>query len=177
MLGIVSVAAVRGDVVQRSRDGLGWVRETLFPRYEPAIPTWFRASTSLPGHPARLAFDKNRTSFWAEGAPGDGRKQKLVAHFDRVVDVARVGFYVGDQSKPQNFVNSPVPHRLRLRFFDRDQHVVRSKTVFLAQKPDFQRVSVEAEDVTRVGITIVTVFHSPKGHAAAIAEIEFFEKR
>jgi hypothetical protein len=175
-LGIVSVAAIRGDVVGHSRDGIDWIRRTLFPRYEPAIPTRFKASKSLPGHPARLAFDKNRTSFWAEGAAGDGRGQKIVARFDRVVDIARVGFLVGDQSKPQNFVNSPVPHRLRLRFFDRNGKIVGRKVLFLAQKPDFQRFTVEAKDVTRVGVTIVSVYHSPKGHAAAIAEIEFFEK-
>jgi hypothetical protein len=176
MLGIVSFAAIRGDVVGRSGDGFDRIRTTLFPRYEPAIPIRFKATESLPGHPARLAFDKNRTSFWAEGAPGDGRGQKIVARFDRVVDIARVGFYVGDQSKPQDFVNSPVPHRLRLRFFNRSGEVVGREVLFLAQKPDFQRFSVEAKDVTRAGITIVSVFHSSKGHAAAIAEIEFFEK-
>jgi hypothetical protein len=124
-----------------------------------------------------LAFDKNRSSFWAEGATGDGRGQKLVARFDRVVDIVRVGFTLGDQSKPQNFVEQPVPHRLRVRFFDRTGRRVAGKTLFLAQKPDFQRYSLEAKGVTRAVITIISVFHSPKGHAAAITEVEFFEKK
>jgi ribosomal protein L40E len=176
ILGIVSIGVWRGELIQRARDGLHQARVTLFPHYQPVLPDRSRATSSLRGHRAGAAFDDVKTTFWAEGAPGDGRGQKLVARFDRVVDVSRVGIYLGDQSKPQNFAKQPVPHRLRLSFFDRHGRRITSKVLFLADTPDFQRFSVDAPKTTRTVATILSGFHSAHGHSAAITEITFFEK-
>jgi ribosomal protein L40E len=176
VLGLASFGAWRGDLVDKVGDAYGWVRMTLFPRYEAVIPNDFRSSSRIPGHGPKQAFDKVRTTFWAEGAPGNGRGEGLEARFHRLVDIARVGFWVGDQAKPQNFVNRPTPRRVRLRFFDPEGQRVARKVVVLAQTPDFQRFSVEANGVTRVELTILTVYRSQKGHEAAISEVEFFRK-
>jgi len=176
LLGIVSIGAWRGDVRGRVGDAYGSAKKTLFPRYDPVVPTRVRATSRLRGHRGAAAFDKNLSTFWAEGAPGDGRREKLIARFDRVVHLARVGFILGDQTKPQNFVKRPVPHRIRLAYFDRHGHRLGAKVLYLAHRPEFQRFSVDVKNVTKVVMTIQSVFHSRVGHAAAITEVEFFEK-
>jgi ribosomal protein L40E len=175
-LGVVSIAAWRGDVVDRVGDAAHDLISAIFPHYEPAIPNDVSATSHLRNHRAAAAFDKNTSSYWAESAPGDGKGQKLVARYHRLVDLGRVGFTLGDQSAPQNFVKEPVPRDVRLVFFDRYGRRVGKKVLHLAQEPDFQRFSIEADNVTKVVLTILSVFHSRIGHDASIAEVEFFEK-
>jgi ribosomal protein L40E len=177
LLGLVSVGALRARTYDHAANAYRDARLWLFPRYEPAIPTTFNATSSLRRHGPARAFDKNRSSFWAEGAPGDGRGQKLVAHFDHEVSLARVGFTLGDQSKPQNFVKQPVPRVVRVRLFDPLGNRIATKFLSLEQTPDFQRFSLEGNGVTKVVVTILRVYHSPTGHAAAISEVELFEKK
>jgi ribosomal protein L40E len=168
----------RSGVGDRARDAISSVRIALFPRYEPAIPTAMRATSHVRGHTARGAFDKNRRTFWAEGAPGDGANQKLIVRFGREVDLGRVGVTLGDQRAPQHFTDRPVPHTLRFRLFDRHGRRATSTVVVLAQKPDFQRFKLEGDNVTRAVVTIMSSYHAQKAnHSAAIAEVEFFEKR
>jgi hypothetical protein len=177
VLGLVSVGAWRGDAVGHAKDGYNWARIRVFPHYEPVVPTRFRSTSHVKGHPAKRAFDQIKTTFWAEGAPNDGRGQKLGARFGREVDIARVGILAGDQAKPQDFVNQPVPRKIRIRFFNHNGRLIVGKRFFLAQKPDFQRFSINAKHATRAVLTIMSVYHSQKGHAASITEVEYFEKK
>jgi ribosomal protein L40E len=176
LLGVVSIGAWRGDLAGHARDAYDSGKGRLFPRYEPVIPTEVAASSSVPGHGAAAAFDKNLSTFWAEGVPGDGRRQKLTARFHRIVHLARVGLTLGDQTKPQNFVKEPVPRSVRLVFFDRYGRRLGAKALYLAHEPEFQRFSIDAKNVTRVDMRILSVFHSRTGHDAAVTEVEFFEK-
>jgi ribosomal protein L40E len=176
VLGIVSIAAWRGDVAGRVRDAIHGLRVAILPRYESTIPIDVSASTHLRGHRAAAAFDKNLSSYWAESAPGDGKGQKLTARYHELVDLGRVGFTLGDQSKPQNFVKEPVPRDVRLVFYDRYGRRVGKTVVHLAHERRFQRFSIDATNVTKVVLTILSVFHVRDGHDAAIAEVEFFEK-
>lgn len=176
LVGIVSIGVWRGKAVERAGDANRWFHITFFPHYESVLPVSTRATSSLRRHGAAQAFDDVKTTFWAEGAPGDGVGQKLVARFDRLVDVSRVGIFVGDQAKPQNFSKQPVPHRLRLNFFDRRGRRIASKVLFIAQTPDFQRFSIDAPNTTKVVATILGIFHVRRGHSAAITEITLFEK-
>jgi ribosomal protein L40E len=176
LLGIVSIGAWRGDLAGRMGHAFGSAKGTLFPRYASVIPTDVGATSHRPGHEAAAAFDKNLSTFWAENAPGDGRRQKLTARFHRIVHLARVGFTLGDQTKPQNFVSQPVPRNVRLTYFDRYGRRLGAKVVHLAHEPKFQRFSIDAKNVTRVDVVILSVFHSRSGHAAAVTEVEFFEK-
>jgi ribosomal protein L40E len=176
-IGVGGVLAWRAGLGDATRDAYGSVRIRLFPRYEPAVPVRWRASSHVGSHTARKAFDKNLTTFWAEGGPGNGKNQKLVAHFDRPVDLARVGITLGDQRKPERFLDRPVPHRLRIRYFGPNGRFIAGKVLFLAQKPDFQRFSLDGNNVTRVVATILVSYPGQsKNHDAAIAEIEYFEK-
>jgi ribosomal protein L40E len=177
LVGIVSVAAVRGDAVNRAREEAHDLRVILFPHYEPVVPASATATSHLPGHGPLNAFDGNLATSWAEGVPGDGRGQKLVAHFGREVDIARVGITLGDSNKPTQFANLLVPHRLRLRLFDRRGTLVAGKVLFLNQKPDFQRFSIDASNATRAVITILQDFPSRGRHATSITEVEYFDKQ
>jgi hypothetical protein len=176
VLGLVSFGAWRGDVVDRAKDAVRGLRVAVFPHYEPVVPTTFRSTSHVKGHPAKKAFDQIKTTFWAEGAPNDGGGQKLVARFGREANIARVGILAGDQAKPQAFVNQPVPRKIRIRFFNRNGRLIAGKRFFLAQKPDFQRFSINAKHATRAVLTILSVYHSQKGHAASLTEVEYFEK-
>jgi hypothetical protein len=176
VLGLVSFGAWRGDAVGHGKDGYNWIRMQVFPHYEPVVPTAFRSTSHVKGHPAKKAFDEIKTTFWAEGAPNDGRGQKLVARFGREANIARVGILAGDQAKPQAFVNQPVPRQIRIRFFNRNGRLIVGKRFRLADKPDFQRFSIGAKHATRAVLTILSVYHSQKGHAASLTEVEYFEK-
>jgi ribosomal protein L40E len=176
--GAFAIGGWRGGLGDRVRDTYTSIRVALFPKYEPAIPVAMRSTSHVGNHTARRAFDKNLKTFWAEGAPGDGKDEKLVVHFGRELDVGRVGVTLGDQRAPQHFTDRPVPHVLRFRLFDRHGQRVTSATVVLAQKPDFQRAKVEGDNVTRGVMTIMSSYHAQKAnHSAAVAEIEFFEKK
>jgi hypothetical protein len=176
VLGLVSFGAWRGDVVDRTKDAIHSARVWLLPHYEPVVPTRLHATSHVKGHPAKKAFDQIKTTFWAEGAPNNGRGEKLAARFGREAHIARVGILAGDQAKPQAFVNQPVPRKIRIRFFNRNGRLIVGKRFFLAQKPDFQRFSVDANHATRAVLTILSVYHSRKGHAASLTEVEYFEK-
>jgi len=176
VLGVGAILAWRADAVGWGGDKAHDARAWLFPRYEPAHPTQVRATSHLGGHEAAAAFDGNLSTYWAEGAPGDGRGQKLVARFHRNIHVSRIGFTLGDQTKPQNFLKEPVPKRVRVTFYNRHGQHLATTRFDLADKPDFQRFSVDLANVTKVVVTIVRVFHARVGHANSITEIEFFEK-
>jgi ribosomal protein L40E len=176
LVGVVSITAIRTNAVERSRDLAHSIRVFLFPHYVHAIPTSFHATSSLRGHEADKAFDQDPSTSWAEAVPGDGRGQKVVARFDRGVDLVRVGVTLGDADHPQTFLKQPVPHRLRLRAWH-NRTLIASKVLFLAQERDFQRFSFEAKDTTRVVATIMTVFHSRTGHAATLRDVELFETK
>jgi hypothetical protein len=176
VLGLVSFGAWRGDVVDRTKDAAHRLRVWALPHYEPVVPTAFRSTSHVKGHPAKRAFDQIDTTFWAEGAPNDGSGQKLVARFGREAHVARVGILAGDQAKPQDFVNQPVPRQIRIRFFNRNGRLIAGKRFRLVDKPKFQRFSIDAKHATRAVLTILSVYRSQKGHAASLTEVEYFEK-
>jgi hypothetical protein len=150
------------------------VRGVVFPRYESLLPSRVRATTRLKAHAGSDAFDRNLATFWAEGAPGDGVGQKLVARFNRPVDLARIGITAG---RPNDVVSQPTPRRLRLRAFDAGGRRVGSKVVTLEQTDTFQRFDFSAKPTTRLVITIVAVYPGRRGHAASIIEVEPFVKK
>lgn len=171
---LVGVGGWRGEAFARVGDAYRWGRLQLFGRYEPVVAVRTGATSHVRGHRARLAFDENKDTYWAEGAPGDGRGQRLGAEFDRPVELSGVGVRSG---VPTNFVSQPAPRTLRLAFFDGRGRRVGGSVLSLAQKPDFQRFAVDARRVRRVIVTVAAVYGSQQGHAAAIAEVEFFERR
>jgi ribosomal protein L40E len=171
---LVGVGGWRSEAYARIADAYRWGRLQLFGKYEPVVPVRTGATSHVRGHRARLAFDENKDTYWAEGALGDGRGQRLGAEFDRPVDVAGIGVRSG---VPTDFVAQPAPRTLRVAFFDGRGRRIGGSSLSLAQKPDFQRFSVEGKGVRRVIVTVAGVYGSQKGHAAAIAELEFFERR
>jgi double zinc ribbon protein len=176
IVGVVAVNPWRDSVTSRVADAYGSIRRTLFPHFESVVPTKATASSGLRGHPPRLAIDENKSTFWAEGARGNGRGQTLVVHFAASVDLARIGFTVGNQSAPQDFVREPTPRRVRLVFVGPGRRVVDTQTVTLQHTPKFQPFAVDARHVRRVRVRIESVYPSEQGHAAALTEVEFWSK-
>jgi ribosomal protein L40E len=175
VLGIVSVGVVRGDLIGRAGEELHGIRLSLFPHYEPVVVSRANATSSAPGHGPLKAFDGNVATWWSVDS-NRPHGQKLVAHFGREAHVARLGITLGNPDHPERFVNLRVPHRVRLRLFDRHGDRLASKLLFLAQKPNFQRFSMDAAGVTKAVLTIASVFPSRGRHHASIAEVEYFEK-
>jgi ribosomal protein L40E len=168
-VGVGALTVWRGNAA----DAYDWARGLVLPRYETVLPARVTASSRVPGHPGADAFDRNLATFWAEGAAGNGPLQKLVARFDRPIDVARIGITAG---RPSDVVNQPTPRRLRLRGFDGNGRLIAQKIVTLRQTDAFQRFDFSAADATRLAITIVAVYPSRRGHAASLTEVELFEK-
>ena len=148
------------------------VKRLVFPEYDPVRPVAVSATSELDGHPAAAAIDQIKNSYWAEGAEGNGEGQGLVFDFEEPIDLAKVGFTSGASSKPEDFVTQPRIRELQLLFDDGT-----TKTVELADKADFQSFDVERSGVTQVQLQIISVYPSLEGHAASLAEIEFFIKR
>jgi hypothetical protein len=175
-LASVLVACLGAATIWRGRvsDLYDKARGVVFPRYESVLPQRVSASSRLNGHSGSDAFDRNLATFWAEGAPGDGVGERLVARFDRPVDLARLGITAG---RPNDVVSQPTPRRLRLRAFGTGGRRIGGKVITLEQTDKFQRFDFEAERTMRLVITIVAVHRGRRGHAASIIEVEPFEKK
>jgi hypothetical protein len=167
-----AVPSLRSVVLGRAGGLLGKVRSVVAPKFEPVRPTAAEATSSLSDHSPEAGIDQIKNTYWAEGAPGDGAGQTLVAIFDTPVDLDRVGFTPGASAKPEEFVAQPRPKEVHLVFSDGN-----SKDVRLEDKAEFQSFDIEAKQVSRVEIHIVSVYGSLKGQDCSIAEVEFFRKQ
>ena len=148
-------------------------RKRLAPRYENVYPAKVEASTALPDHPAPAAADRAPNTYWAEDGPTNGENEGLIFTFDRPVDLGRIGFYNGAQTKPQDFLAQPRLRDVLITFDDDDQRT----SLTLKDDDAFQSYEIEAKQVTTLIVLIESVYLSPQGGtAASIGEVEFFTK-
>jgi hypothetical protein len=168
------LAPVRAHVTQfvfgAWKDG----RKAVAPRYVPVSASGATASSALAHHDASAAIDQNTLTWWAEGASGRGRGQKLVVRFDRSVDLDRVAFYDGAAA-----ADYPLQPRVRgVRITLRGPHgLVAERRTVLADKRSQQLVEVSGHDVTQVVISVLSTYAGQKGSAASLAEVGFLSKQ
>lgn len=143
------------------------------PRYVNVYPARVEASTALPDHPAEAAVDGAPNTYWAESGPSTGADEGLIFTFDEPVDLGRIGFYNGAQTKPQDFLAQPRVRDVRLVF-----NTGEWEALTLDDRDAFQHRPLEARQVTTVTMLITSVYPSPLGGtAASLGEVEFFTKK
>ncbi|ANZ38870.1 hypothetical protein BBK82_25170 [Lentzea guizhouensis] len=126
------------------------------------------ATRELPDHPARLAMDNDKGTFWA--AQTDPGTTALTIQFDHVTDLRRMIVHIGD---PKKYLGSQRPQRLTLVFDTGKTH-----DVTLTDVPDPQEHAIRNGDgVRQVQVLVAGVFPSTESTDTAIAEIELFEKQ
>ena len=146
-----------------------WAREQFVDPVEIHPP---RASgPSLPGHPPRLAIDTSTATFWAP--PGAPRRKAITVRLDGATDLRKVGFRLGSAD---DFTRFSRPRVVRVRFLDGDGRVVEQRFLRLRDTPDRQVFDLEGDDVTRVRVSIVSVYPGQKRPEAAIAKIALWKR-
>ncbi|MFD5825205.1 NADase-type glycan-binding domain-containing protein [Lentzea sp. NPDC060358] len=126
------------------------------------------AAQERPEHPAALAMDNDKGTFWA--APTDPKTAALTIRFDHATDLRRMIVYSGD---PKKYLGSQRPQRLTLVFDTGKTH-----DVTLTDQPDQQEHAIANGDgVTQVQVLVAGVYPSAESTDTVISEIELFEKQ
>ncbi|WP_434441113.1 NADase-type glycan-binding domain-containing protein [Lentzea sp. E54] len=126
------------------------------------------AAQERPEHPAKLAMDNDKGTFWS--APTDPRTAALTIQFDHTTDLRRVIVYSGD---PKKYLGSQRPQRLTLVFDTGKTH-----DITLTDQPDQQEHAIKNGDgVKQVQVLIAGVYPSTESTDTVISEIELFEKQ
>jgi hypothetical protein len=168
------LAPVRAHVTQfvfgAWKDG----RKAVAPRYVAVSASGATATSALAHHDASAAIDQNTLTWWAEGAPGRGRGQRLVVRFDRPVDLDRVAFYNGAAT-----ADFPLEPRVRgVRVTLRGAHgLVAERRTVLADKRTQQLVELSGHGVTQVIISVLSTYAGQQGSAASLSEVGFLSKQ
>jgi hypothetical protein len=173
LLGVLAVLTVLGPMRRPIVRTLESARKVVVPRFERVHPERAEATSSVPEHGPELAVDNAPNTYWSEGGPTRGDGEILYITFEKAVDIGRIGFTSGAQTKPQDFLSQPRPRDMVLTFDGADP-----KTVQLKDEPAFQDFEIDVQDVRVVAVRISSVYVSPLGGTAtSIGEVEFFVKK
>lgn len=143
------------------------VNRVVMPEFEPVSASAATANVQLPDHPAPLAVDGFRNTYWS--APPGGAQPTLVLTFSEPVDLDRAIVHNGAAENFQSL------HRAR------ELHMVfstdASYDVTLSDTADPQEVDIDnGEGVTSVEIHVMSFYQSLQGNDVGISEIELFTK-
>ncbi|HZT67008.1 MAG TPA: hypothetical protein VFA11_14565 [Acidimicrobiales bacterium] len=177
MLGAVAVMALSfiGPYARPIRSHVSsWyttVRQSVHPTYAPVEPVGATATSALPGHAPLAAIDGESNTYWAAASP-TAVGQGLTISFAKPERIDRIGFLLGAQDQPQNYLTQPRPQVVHLAFSDGT-----SEDLTLVDQSAFQAFAVKARKASAVHLTVESTFDSPFGHNVAITEVEFFSKK
>lgn len=148
-----------------AKDGVAGVfTEKLVPVRQSAIS----AAQERPEHPAKLAMDNDKGTFWA--APTDPKTAALTIRFDHVTDLRRAIIFSGD---PKKYLGSQRPQRLTLVF-----DTGKTYDIPLTDQPDQQEHAIKNGDgIKQVQVLVAGVYPSAESTDTVISEIELFEKQ
>ena len=131
------------------------------------------ASTHAPDHPADLAVDGDPATSWQSqpSTTTHGAGQLITVHFAHSTNVSYIGILSGAGSNPQTFLEESRPKEVRVSFSDGQQLIETLQDV-----NTFQKMNIQAADVTSMTLKILSVYPSPVGNSVAISEIELFQR-
>ncbi|MGW6449148.1 NADase-type glycan-binding domain-containing protein [Lentzea sp. NPDC055074] len=137
-------------------------------KWVPVRQSSISASQERPDHPAALAMDTDKGTFWA--AQTDPKTPALTIRFDRRTDLRRMIVYSGD---PKKYLGSQRPQRLTLVF-----DTGKTDDITLTDAPDEQEHAIANGDgVQQVQVLVAGVYPSTESTDTVISEIELFEKQ
>ncbi|MGH3928860.1 MAG: NADase-type glycan-binding domain-containing protein [Pseudonocardiaceae bacterium] len=148
--------------------------EALFvQQYVPVRPTSFSATEEASDHPAELAVDGFKNTFWS--APNAAEEPTLVLGFDSPTRLARAIVWVGGGEDPLALGR---PKELHLVYSAGGTTIGTSDVVLQDTPGKEQEVTFSGGDgATSVEIHVVSVYRSVQSPGVALSEIELFERR
>ena len=145
----------------------------IHPSFDPVTPgpgtTSNEAVPLDPEHPASMATDGFKNTYWLSPPPAADFRPELDVALTEQVDLARIIVHSGAADDFQGH------HRPKTLLFIFDTGA--SEEVDLKNTPEPQTITIDSgRDVQRFKIAITSVFESIDGTDVALDEIEFFEK-
>ncbi|TNM39709.1 hypothetical protein FHP29_12650 [Nocardioides albidus] len=145
---------------------------------EPQVPGKISASSSQPGHGARLARDGTPNKYWAPASTGAGAGEYLEVHFDSPVRLVYLLVTPGVSSSDEEaFLAQGRPKELRI-VVDREGDSTALHVAHLEDKRGPARIDLGDSKVTRVRIEIRKAYAGSAAESrTAIGELEFFTRK
>ena len=163
-----SVPQFRGAVNERVEPTKKKLYSMVFAQYEPVNSPNPTGRPQVSGHPATLAVDGFKKTYWL--APPSKRDPVLVLSFRDPVSLDRMIIHSGSTD---DFQSENRPKTLHLVYSNG-----KTTDVHVKDEPTEQQLKLkDGKNVTSVQIHVTEVYNSIKGRNTAIAEIELFTKK
>jgi hypothetical protein len=145
--------------------------EAVAPSAEPT------ATNSLPDRPAALLVDGTSDRSWSPGPPDAAVGQSVDMVFSDAFRLVYVLVSSGASSEQEAFLQEARPEAIDIVLTHADGST-RARSYRLADEAGAQRLTVGADDVVAVSLTIGSVYRAPDPAApVALAEVEFRGRR
>jgi hypothetical protein len=153
--------------------GVTAVRDRLANR-EQVTPVNATASSSADGHPAKNLYDAATNVYWAPSVPSTGAVGQWVAlDLARPVRLLDLVFTTGISADRQQFLTEARPEHVEVTLTAADG-TTRVRSLRLHDAAGAQRFDVTGDGVTRIQVTIRSIYGARPGRQVAIAEVEVF---
>ncbi len=147
------------------------VSNRLALKYVNIYPVSATASSSLAAFPPTNAIDGLSTTYWAaKPTANSGVGQSLTMTFSPSTRLDKIGFIIGANDTPADYTSEPRPAKVTVSFNNG-----KSVNYTLVDSSSFQSFTLLRTNVSRVTITIKSVYLSPLGKSVAIAEVLFYK--
>ncbi|WP_280728105.1 discoidin domain-containing protein [Kitasatospora sp. MAA4] len=135
------------------------------------------ASSAAPGHPASDAVDGTWNHYWAPADPPTGPPvgEWLEVGFARPFRLLDLVVHSGASDQQDEFLKQARPAQVEITVSVDAGRTVQ-KTVQLEDKPAPQTIHLPVAGVTRIRLTIRSVYGMQPSALAAVGEVEFFER-
>lgn len=174
LAGGLAIPSMRVEVMRFAKGGMGSVQDLFNPKVSPVNAVTVAASSAVPGREANFAADLVLNSYWAEGAEGDGVGQTISFTFAEPTDLTKVLITAGSTENPEGYLQNPRPKALHFVF---DTGGSTDITLIDAEFRKSQGFNLKgAKGVTKVDVSISSVFPGRGGTETGIAEVEFKKK-
>jgi hypothetical protein len=176
VLGIVYgvYSPFRNWVNDRYTDGKDKVMSIIRPQFDQVTVgpgTTSNEVTPLdPAHPATMAVDGFKNTYWLTGPPSDAFRPELDVQLTEQIDLEKIIVRTGASDDFQGH------HRPKSLLFIFDTGA--SDEVELKNTPDPQTVTIRnGKDVQHFKIAVTSIYESLNGTDLGLTEIEFFKKK
>ncbi|WP_434742243.1 NADase-type glycan-binding domain-containing protein [Micromonospora sp. SH-82] len=142
---------------------------------EAILPDEVTASSAARNHPAASAVDGLNNRYWAPATDRPAVGEYVELAFDRPIRLLDLIVHTGASPRQDDFVEQPRPAELTLTLVTSDGT---SSTVplRLTDRPGPQAFHHVAGDVTRMRLTIASVYGQREAGRVALAEVEVFRR-
>lgn len=161
-------------VNDRYHDGKDKVMSVIHPQFDPITAgpgTTSNEVTPLdPDHPAAMATDGFKNTYWLSAPPSEGFRPELDVALTEKVDLAKIIVRTGASD---DFQGHHRPKTMLFIFDNGEQYEVQLKNT-----PDEQKITIHnGSGVQRFKIAVTAIYESINGTDMGLTEIEFFKKK